>query len=178
MVSFDSHSRLTPGETFLTKYSPARSKLHHKCYARSKLQTESCIRAFLSAATENEGCHVSVARTPAQCDRLCRLPRRCDLSQAGQERRRAIALITSRRRARLYRHTEEHKRSHFALSPNASADTASIIWLPGDVRVDLEGNTWAGKGWTLWYTWASRGPRGIAGVRLFPARPLLRDKRN
>jgi hypothetical protein len=79
-------------------------------------------RAFLSAASENEGCHVSMARTPAQCDGLCRVPRRCDLSPAGQGRR-AIALITSRRRARLYRHTQEHKRSHFALSPDASADT-------------------------------------------------------
>jgi hypothetical protein len=68
-------------------------------------------RAFLLAATENEGCHVSVARPPAQCDRHRRLPRRCDLSQAGQERRRAIGL----NRARLYRHTEEDKRSPFAL---------------------------------------------------------------
>ena len=73
-------------------------------------------RASLSATSENEGGHVSVARTPAQCDRLCGLPRRCDLSQA-QERRRAIGLITSRRRARLYRHTEEHKRNHFARAP-------------------------------------------------------------
>ena len=71
------------------------------------------------AASENKGCHVSVARTPAQCDRLCRLPRCCDLSQAGKERRRATGLITAPRRARLYRHTEEHKRSHFALSPQA-----------------------------------------------------------
>ena len=83
--------------------------------------------AFLSAASENEGGHVSVARTPAQCDRLCRLPRRCDLSQASQERRRAIGLITSHRRARLYRHTEEHKRSHFALRPDVPADTVASI---------------------------------------------------
>ena len=88
-------------------------ELHHTCYARSKLKRQgrplmgsfggrkwpllrAVSRAFLSAASENEGCHVSMARTPAQCDGLCRVPRRCDLSQAGQERRRAIGLITSR----------------------------------------------------------------------------------
>jgi hypothetical protein len=36
-----------------------------------------------------------MARTPARCDGLCRVPRRCDLSPAGQGRR-AIGLRTSR----------------------------------------------------------------------------------
>jgi hypothetical protein len=121
-------------------------ELHHRCYA------------------ENEGGHVSVAGTPAQCDRLCRVPRRCDLSQASQERR-SIGLITSR--ARLYHHTEEHKRSQLRTKPRRPLTLVSSS--NHLVLVDAQGHTCAwglrGQVGPVRHTWASRVQRGMMHVR-------------